>query len=47
MGVDCDWEGRAETEEELFQLVAEHGATVPGLALFGISTYSWASRLTR
>ncbi len=27
VGVTCGWEARAETEEELLKMIAEHGAT--------------------
>lgn len=26
LNIECDWEGRAETEEELLKRVAEHAA---------------------
>jgi predicted small metal-binding protein len=31
LGVDCDWVGRAETEEELFKMAADHGASAHGM----------------
>lgn len=30
-GADCDFEARAETEEELFKLVAEHAKDAHGM----------------
>ncbi|MEE8209858.1 MAG: DUF1059 domain-containing protein [bacterium] len=30
-GADCDFEARAETEEELFQLVTEHAKAEHGM----------------
>ncbi|MFQ5894818.1 MAG: DUF1059 domain-containing protein [Nitrospinota bacterium] len=31
VGADCDFEARAETEEELFKIVAEHAKNVHGM----------------
>jgi predicted small metal-binding protein len=31
-GVDCDWTGKAETEEELLQKVVEHARNDHGIA---------------
>lgn len=31
MDPNCDWEGRAETEEALFEKAAEHAETAHGL----------------
>ncbi len=31
LGADCDFVARGETEEELFKVVAEHGAQVHGM----------------
>ena len=31
-GQNCEWVGRAETEEELFRLVAEHARESHGIA---------------
>ena len=31
-GVDCNWQGRAETENELIQKVADHAKKVHGIA---------------
>ena len=31
MGVQCNWIGRAETEQELFKMASEHAATVHGM----------------
>lgn len=31
MGAQCNWIGRAETEEELFKMASEHAATVHGI----------------
>lgn len=30
MGIDCDWVGTAETEEELMNMGSEHGKAVHG-----------------
>lgn len=30
-GADCDWEGRADTEEELFRMAAKHGKEAHGM----------------
>ncbi len=31
LGTDCDWVGRAETEEELMKKAVEHAKTVHGM----------------
>lgn len=31
MGSQCNWAGRAETEEELFKMVAKHAAEAHGM----------------
>jgi predicted small metal-binding protein len=31
MGVQCDWVGRAKTEEELFRIAAEHASSAHGI----------------
>lgn len=31
LGIDCGWVGRADTEEELLEKVAQHAAAVHGL----------------
>ncbi len=47
MGSQCKWVGRAETEEELFKMVAKHAAEAHGMKKIPKELYEKAKTLIR
>jgi predicted small metal-binding protein len=47
MGAECNWEGRAETEEELYKMATEHAAKAHGMKEIPKELWEQAKTLIR
>ncbi len=47
LGAECQWEGRAETEEDLYKMACEHGTAEHGMTQMPPSLWEHAKTVIR